>query len=204
MRYQLRRSLLTLALCCFTFGCSSGDGNEDIVVIGKPLQATYTTEIEEIVAGGGVAPGAPFVSLEDGGSPADKRIRIEVLAVGLTDLWAVAFTLEYDPAVLDFISSSESNGGFLDPSSSNVEVLAAPELGRPDHLVVSASKLRQDPTDTGSSGTGTIFTLDFDVVGIGSSTISYVPLPANTAAIDSADQVTFGISRFYGGSLEVR
>lgn len=196
--------LLLLAACVglVTQSCSDGDGNEDILVLPEPLVVSYTTEIEQIVAGGGQAPPAPFVSFEKGlGS--GETVRVDVKAVGVTDLWAVAFTIEFDPALMEYVTGSAINGRFLG-ADSTVEVIVEPEIGRPDHLVVSASKLRQDPADVGVSGTGSVLTLDFTVYAKGVSTLSVAGPPNNTAAVDSQDNVMFGISSFYGATVQAQ
>lgn len=201
-RHPMRAVLQLAAVAALAAGlaCSSGDGNEDVLDIPPPRSATVTTEIQQILDGGGSVPGAPYITLEEV-SQSNETLTIKARVVGVTDLFSVAFTLEFDPAVMRFVDDSEQSLGFLGPSS-EVDVLAELEPARQDRLVVGAT--REDASTGGRSGTGDILTLTFDLVGVGATDLAFAPAPANTAAIDSTSTVIFGRSKFFGATVRVQ
>jgi hypothetical protein len=191
----LASGLLLLGLGLVSLSCSSGDGNEQLLDDITPLQGTLTSDS---------LPGAPYVAMDQGISLDLERIRVNVGAVGVTDLWGLAFTYEFDPALLQYVPGSADNGGFLG-TDSQVELIVEPEPGRNDRLVVGISKLRQSPTDTGVSGTGQVMTLEFRLLARGATTLDYVQPPeANLAGVNSLDQVILDADDFVGATVQIQ
>jgi len=172
--------LLLLGLC---WSCSSGDGNQGILDT-RPRTGSMPEPQPTL-------PPAPYVSLTEGETPGIGQFRVNVHVQAVTDLWALAFTLEFNPAIMRYRADSAANGGFLGAvEGEDVSLEAVLEPGRSDRLVVGVSKLRQLPDEPGVTGSGSVMTLDFNLMAVGQTTVGYVlPPDANLAGIDSKDQV---------------
>lgn len=81
------------------------------------------------------------------------------------ELFAYGVDVIYDPAVLNFVDAVE--GDFLKNDGASTSFFAGLENGEQGRVVVAAARLEQP--ETGVSGEGTLFNLNFEIVGEGSS-----------------------------------
>lgn len=181
--------LLCLLLAGLAWSCSSGDGNEAILDV-RPRVGSMPENLQP------PRPGAPYLVPTEGETPGLGQYRLNIHVQAVTDLWALAFTLEFDPAVMRYVEDTAVNGGFLGIDD-RVQIEVTREgSGR---LVVGVTRLRELPDDVGVSGSGSIMTLDFNLMAAGQTTVDYVlPPDANLAAVDSQGQqiLEFGPEKF--------
>jgi hypothetical protein len=80
----------------------------------------------------------------------------------IADLFAYGFEINYDPAILEFISVTE--GGFLNENGSrSTSFQYGLEGGAEGNLLIAEALL--DGGSVGVSGTGELFTVEFNVIG---------------------------------------
>jgi hypothetical protein len=179
------------------WSCSSGDGNEGILNVRPRVGTVLQPDPADL-------PGAPYLLPTDGGTPGQGELRVNIHVQAVTDLWALAFTLEYNPAILQYVGDSAVNGGFLGIDERvDVEVAS----GGSGRLVVGVSRLRVLPDDVGVDGTGSVMTLDFTLLAAGQTTLGFVlPPDANLAAVDSQGQpiANFGVDKFVPVTVQVQ
>jgi len=77
------------------------------------------------------------------------------------DLYAYGFELVYDSAKLEYLSSEE--GPFLKKDGKSASFMSSLENGTQGKLIVASSRLENPPT--GVNGDGTLFTMNFKVIG---------------------------------------
>ncbi len=77
------------------------------------------------------------------------------------NMYSYGFDLLYPPSKIQFVSASE--GDFLKKDGVSVSFFSALENGNPGKLVVASSRLKNPPT--GVSGEGTLFTMQFKIIG---------------------------------------
>lgn len=87
-------------------------------------------------------------------------ISIQVDIASVTDLYAVSFDLSYDPVVLNYTGTIE--GGFMNQDAQNTSMQAALLNGTAGQLVVGISRIGNI---AGVSGSGTLVTISFQVIG---------------------------------------
>ena len=84
---------------------------------------------------------------------------------------SVPFTLLYDPAILEFVSSTSHEGGFLGQNRATTTFLAQPgPLSRGGGIVVGLSRL--DP-EHGAGGEGVLCRLTFKAIAPGQSSLTF-------------------------------
>lgn len=106
----------------------------------------------------------------------NSQFNISINITDVADLFAVAFDLVYDPAILEFVSAKEE--GFLrsDGASALFNAKLLSDAGGnlyPGNLVVGYSRLAGSGAIDGKSGSGTLMTLTFNALGIGNSTLIF-------------------------------
>ena len=126
------------------------------------------------------------------------------MAREVENLWALAFTLEYDPSVISFDSAERRD--FLGSSDHEVELIASEAPGRRDRVVVGITRLASPPTvPQGKDGSGHVMVLRFVLEGVGSTTVRFVP---NLDALDpdggSIFQPDDPSLHFFGGNVTAR
>jgi len=170
--------------------CSEGDGNEDLLN-QFPREAEFCCTPTSVIAGG-------QVELRQVGSGTGK-LEVEVWVRGVTNLWALAFTLEYDPTIIRFDSAEALD--FLGPDS-EVSLVASEPPGRTDQVMVGITRLATPPAArTGKTGTGAVLRLSFDLEGVGETDFRFVP---NTAGMDPKNLVILDSTHFFDGTVTTR
>ncbi len=142
------------------------------------------------------------------GAPAGTEIIIEDLVVNpiegdsftttvsianASDVLSYGFDIIYDPAVLAYTGATED--AFLNESNTiSTSFLENPENGIQGKIVVAGSRLTVPAT--GVSGSGDLFTLNFDAIATGSTTIIFdttsfiADTSGDISAIYDADSIT--------------
>lgn len=89
------------------------------------------------------------------------RITFSVNANGATDLYAYGFEINYNPAVLNYVSAAE--GSFLKLDGAATAFNAALQNGVQGALIVGNARMLNPPS--GVDGSGKLFDMVFDVIG---------------------------------------
>jgi hypothetical protein len=159
MKHRVARLAL---LSCLGIACAScGGGGNSVIVVPGDLVASFVP---------GTPSANPRVSMEDGPAAGDT-FTVEIHANGIANLYGVAFTLLYDPALATYLGC-EAQGSILSstPATANAcndtlvggaKFAAALENNTPGTLNVRASK---DGLVAGVSGTGLVLTLSFQAL----------------------------------------
>ncbi|MFH1533714.1 MAG: lamin tail domain-containing protein [Nitrospirota bacterium] len=142
----------------------------------------------------------------DGGGPAvsvvapatvnsgdDVVVSVEVDSV--SDLYAYGFEINYDPAVLDFVSAVDS--GLLGSDSEATAFNYGLENGVEGTLLVGNARLVNPPT--GVDGAGALFELTFSVVGVDGDSTS-LTLGGSSYLANSVGDI---LASFDGGNVDV-
>lgn len=142
----------------------------------------------------------------DGGGPAvsmvvpttvntGENIVVSVEVDTVSDLYAYGFEINYDPAVLDFVSAVDS--GLLGSDSETTAFNYGLENGVEGTLLVGNARLMNPPVGVDSSGT--LFELNFSVVGVdGDSTA--LTLGGNSYLANSVGDI---LASFDSGNVDV-
>jgi hypothetical protein len=155
-------------------GLGCGGGSPSDVLLPSLVEVTFD---------GPRAPEARSIVLELA-SASGRDVAVNVVAVGLEEVTGVAFELDYDPALLEFVGSAP--GVFFGPTA---VARAAVVEAAPGRLVgVSASP---EQTQT-RSGSGTVLTLAFQLRQLRDA--------ESVLAFRSPESQIYGT----GGSLEAR
>jgi hypothetical protein len=143
---------------------------------------------------GGSGPEVSIMPFETDAAYGDE-ISISVRVDSVIDLYAYGFEIDYDPAVLDFISTEEST--FLKANGSSTAFNSSLENGIEGTLVVGNVRLLNPPL--GVDGSGELFNIKFEVIGDGGdySDISFV---GDNFLSDSIGSIPV---KFSGGSVSV-
>jgi hypothetical protein len=123
-------------------------------------------------------PGPSGISLASGAGSTASTLILEVRATSVSDLYGVAFDLDYPAGLLQFVRSSQGPflaGGTFQGSSG------------PGKLVLGLSNLGPVP---GTSGSGVLMTLEFRAVGAGEGTFTF----SKNLAVDSAGRAIAGLT----------
>ncbi|MFA6528704.1 MAG: lamin tail domain-containing protein [Candidatus Gracilibacteria bacterium] len=145
--------------------CASGNGNQssagtDILGTPKGLNSVSTSS-----SGTGVS-----LTVSDSSPQVGNTIEVSATVSDVEDLFSYGFDVEYDASVLDFQSASK--GSFLSQSDS-VQTSFNAELQDDTEGVLVLGEARTQTEKTGISGDGTLFTIEFLVIGgSGSSDIT--------------------------------
>jgi hypothetical protein len=99
------------------------------LIINLPSLFFSSTARAQVVSS---APDNPTPQLGD-------TICVSVNIAGVTDLYAVSFDLSYDPAILNYVGTTE--GTFLNQDAQGTSMQAALLNGAPGQLVVGISRI---------------------------------------------------------------
>jgi hypothetical protein len=173
--------------------CSSGDGNDGLLN-RFPREATFASDVT------GVRPDGQVELRQVASSGATLEVILTVRNV--VNLWALAFTLEYDPRILRFDSTENIvPNGFLGPDY-EVELVAEEPPGRTDRVIVGITRLANPPAPRlGKTGTGDVMRLRFSLEGVGTTSLRFVP---SLAGKDPDDVTVLVPDQFYGGTVTTR
>lgn len=123
-------------------------------------------------------------------------LTVTVQAASLQNLFAYGLDLVYDPAVLQF--KLVQQGSFLSQSGAvQTSFQAGLENGAAGKLV--AAEARTLANKVGVSGSGTLFTIQFDVIGV-SASASNIQFGSNSFASDPSIDI---VAQFVGSSFAV-
>ena len=137
-------------------------------------------------------PPANSISLRRNGAGTTTLV-LEVQATGVTDLYGVAFDLQF-PANLLRYQPPATTGGFLGGDGQGTSLLV--EENPAGNLVVGFTRLG---AVGGVSGSGTLMTLTFTAIGSGSGSIQF----AGNRAYDDRGRDLGGVS-WVGGTVQVQ
>ena len=99
-------------------------------------------------------------------------INLTVSISNANDVLSYGFDIIYDPTILAYTSATEDN--FLNEAGSiSTSFLEGLENGTQGKIIVAGSRLTVPPT--GISGSGDLFTLSFNAISSGSTTITFDP-----------------------------
>jgi len=118
------------------------------------------------------APSDPSVVIEDlAVNPVEgDSISLTVSIANVTDVLSFGFDITYDPLVLAYTGATENS--FLNESGSTSTAFnEGLEDGNPGKIIIGNSRLTTPPS--GVSGSGDLFTLSFDAISSGSTTIAF-------------------------------
>jgi len=141
--------------------------------------------------GGG--PGVSVVAPASVSIGEDFVVSVEVDSVD--DLYAYGFEIDYDPAVLSFVSAVESD--LLSGDGESTAFNHALEDGVQGTLIVGNARLVNPPA--GIDGSGVLFDLNFSVVGVDGDS-SALNLGGSSYLANSAGDI---LASFSGGSVDV-
>jgi hypothetical protein len=102
-----------------------------------------------------------FISPELATGNLNETKTLSVNVKNVENMYSYGFDILYEPAKIQFVSASE--GDFLKKDGSTTSFFSALENSVPGKLVVASSRLKNPPT--GVSGEGTLFTMQFKIVG---------------------------------------
>lgn len=174
----MRRVFLTLLALALT-ACGGGGGG------GTPTEPPPPTP--GIVFTPQSTPASSSLSLASGTATTATTLALELRANQVSDLYGVAFDLNYPSAQLQFVRVTAG------PLLNNGAVQAA--VSTTGTLVVGGTHLGNTP---GATGSGVVMTLEFSAVGAGTGSFSF----ARNSALDSQGRAIAGIT-WVGGSVTV-
>lgn len=98
-----------------------------------------------------------------------ETITLTMAVNNVTDLFSTAFYIQYDPAVISFVSAQK--GTFLEQGGGTTTLLTSANNGV---LIVGYSRQAVGGVSTGVSGSGNIMTLTFNALSNGTSNITFL------------------------------
>jgi len=165
----VRRPALALALLVL-LACGGGGGG------GSPTEPTPTPTPSLVFTG--QAPGPSGIFLASGAGSNASTLILEVRATSISDLYGIAFDLDYPANLLQFVRGTQGPllaGGTFQVSSASGK------------LVVGLSNLGPVP---GASGSGVLMTLELRAVGAGEGAFTF----SKNLAADSAGRAIAGLT----------
>jgi hypothetical protein len=123
--------------------------------------------------------GTTGITLTQGAATTTTTLFLEVRANSVTDLYGVAFSLQYPNTALRYVSATA--GSFL--SGANLQAVEG-KGGTAGTVIVGLSKLGMS---AGANGSGVLLTLEFQATATGSGAFSF---SRNTAINSSAQTLT--------------
>jgi hypothetical protein len=112
-----------------------------------------------------------------------ETFTVSFKAERVVDLYAYGVDINYDPAVIDFISASESN--FLKAEGTSTSFNYALENDVPGKLIIGNARLQNPPS--GVDGSGDLFNINFKVIGGSGST--EITIGGNSFLADTAGDI---------------
>ena len=205
LRNAVRRTaagvLTVTAALCLLSCTSSGDGG-----LGVTRTATFSSIIPRSPPPG--FPPAPYVVLiQEGSGTGTLCLAVEVR--GVQNLYALGFTVSFDPAVLKF--SSATPGPLLGTSAQVLSVFTPQPPTPATATSVEVGVTRKSPETTGVTGTGKVATLCFDVVGASAgSPVTFTgtrtavqPDPTSPTGLSAIPGLT-GADKWLGGTVDAQ
>ena len=177
--------LLVVAVVFSSIGCGGGGGGG-----GGPTEPPPPSSGVTFTAAGPA--GANSIYLAQGTNTAANRFVLDVKASQVDDLYGVSFNLEFPDARLRWVPGGSQEGSFLSSSGSTDFIV---EEDSPGVLIVGLSLLGDV---AGSSGSGTLLSLEFEPVSSGSGPMTMT----RHDAINSTGDVKT-LVEWIGGSVSV-
>ncbi|MGB5294234.1 MAG: cohesin domain-containing protein [Thermoanaerobaculia bacterium] len=177
--------LLVVAVVFGSIGCGGGGGGG-----GGPTEPPPPSSGVTFTAAGPA--GANSIYLAPGTNTAANRFVLDVKASQVDDLYGVSFNLEFPDARLRWVPGGSQEGSFLSSSGSTDFIV---EEDSPGVLIVGLSLLGDV---AGSSGSGTLLSLEFEPVSSGSGPMTMT----RHDAINSTGDVKT-LVEWIGGSVSV-
>lgn len=134
--------------------------------------------------------GTTGVTLAQGAATTTTTLFVEVRATSVTDLYGLAFNLQYPSSVLHYVGATA--GSFL--TGANLQAMEGTGATA-GTVIVGLSKLG---TSAGASGSGVLLTLEFQATATGTGAFSF----SRNTAIDSRAQTLTELS-WSAGSVSV-
>jgi hypothetical protein len=178
-------ALTVVAVVFSSVGCGGGGGGG-----GGPTEPPPPTSLVKFTPDGSA--GANSIYLAQGNNTQVSRFVLDVKVSQVEDLYGVSFNLVYPNARLKWIPGGTKEGTHLS-SSGSTDLLV--EEGSPGVLVVGISLLGDV---AGSSGSGTLLSLEFEAVSAGSGTVKMTRHDAVNSSGDVKTQV-----EWISGSISV-
>lgn len=177
--------LLVVAVVFGSIGCGGGGGGG-----GGPTEPPPPSSGVTFTAAGPA--GSNSIYLAQGTNTAANRFVLDVKASQVDDLYGVSFNLEFPDARLRWVPGGSQEGSFLSSSGSTDFIV---EEDSPGVLIVGLSLLGDV---AGSSGSGTLLSLEFEPVSSGSGPMTMT----RHDAINSTGDVKT-LVEWIGGSVSV-
>jgi len=146
-------------------GDDSANWADSLVVDGTP------DAVNSVFSG---APADPEILIQDlTANPVEgDSFSLTVAIANATDVLSYGFDITYDPLILAYTNASEDS--FLNESGTvSTSFNEGLENGTQGKIVIGNSRLITPPS--GTSGSGNLFTLNFDAIATGSTTIAFDP-----------------------------
>jgi len=178
-------SLAVVAVVFSSIGCGGGGGGG-----GGPTEPPPPTSRVTFTPAGSA--GANSIYLAQGNNTVISRFVLDVEASQVDDLYGVSFNLVFPKARLSWIPGGTSEGTFLS-SSGSTDLIVAEDS--PGVLVVGLSLLGDVQ---GSTGSGTLLSLEFEAISAGSGPITMTRHDAVNSSGDVMTQV-----QWISGSISV-
>ncbi|MGB5161260.1 MAG: cohesin domain-containing protein [Thermoanaerobaculia bacterium] len=184
-RWLTWTGLLVVAVVFGSIGCGGGGGGG-----GGPTEPPPPSSGVTFTAAGSA--GANSIYLAPGTNTAANRFVLDVKTSQVDDLYGVSFNLEFPDARLRWVPGGSQEGSFLSSSGSTDFIVAEDS---PGVLIVGLSLLGDV---AGSSGSGTLLSLEFEPVSSGSGPMTMT----RHDAINSTGDVKT-LVEWIGGSVSV-
>ncbi|MGB5575407.1 MAG: cohesin domain-containing protein [Thermoanaerobaculia bacterium] len=184
-RWLTSIGLLVVAVVFGSIGCGGGGGGG-----GGPTEPPPPSSGVTFTAAGSA--GANSIYLAPGTNTAANRFVLDVKTSQVDDLYGVSFNLEFPDARLRWVPGGSQEGSFLSSSGSTDFIVAEDS---PGVLIVGLSLLGDV---AGSSGSGTLLSLEFEPVSSGSGPMTMT----RHDAINSTGDVKT-LVEWIGGSVSV-
>jgi len=184
-RWLTSIGLLVVAVVFSSIGCGGGGGGG-----GGPTEPPPPSSGVTFTAAGPA--GSNSIYLAQGTNTAANRFVLDVKASQVDDLYGVSFNLEFPDARLRWVPGGSQEGSFLSSSGSTDFIV---EEDSPGVLIVGLSLLGDV---AGSSGSGTLLSLEFEPVSSGSGPMTMT----RHDAINSTGDVKT-LVEWIGGSVSV-
>lgn len=173
------------------FGSSDGSGSLATASLGSLIVGTPGMLNSVSAAGGSTA---VVMNLSDSTPTLGDSLTVEVNVSDVADLFSYGMEINYDPAVLSYVSVA--NGEFLGESGAVTTFFQSGlENGVAGKLIVAEA--RNVVPLSGVSGSGTVFLIVFDVIG-GEGAPSLLSFGADSFLADTIGDLT---AAFSGGQV---
>lgn len=167
--------LLSAMLVVLPLASCNDDDDEDEG--GAPTTVSFTAS--------NASPPANSISLQ-AATASGANFSVNVNVTSMTDLYGVAYTLSWSPAILELVDAPK--GDFFAPGDNLTTAL---ENGAQGRLVVGHTRIGSVP---GKTGSGTMHSLVFRAIASGTTGLQI----ENMRAADSTGAVIAGVQTFGG------